>query len=103
MQSWKSFIQLESSIKEKRALECCRTTSFTWISLLYLDEEIPLPPFVIKQERDAYKILRYSDGGMALKNDDEKYALWVYRNNGKFYQVKFSLKRGRWLKLSTVL
>lgn len=66
---------------------------------LYLDEDIPLPPFVIKQERDAYKILRYSDGQMALKNDDEKYALWVYRNNGQFLPSKVLFKEGQMVKV----
>ncbi|MFA5513549.1 MAG: transcription termination/antitermination NusG family protein [Sphaerochaetaceae bacterium] len=66
---------------------------------LYLDKEIPFPTFLISQERNAYKVLRYSDGTMALKDQDEKYALWVYRHKGSFEASTVLFKEGQMIKV----
>jgi len=39
---------------------------------LYLDDEEIFPNYIVRQERDAYKILRNADGSMGLQGSDEE-------------------------------
>jgi transcriptional antiterminator NusG len=66
---------------------------------LYLDDEVPFPLFIIKQERDAYKILRYSDGSMELKEADAQYAMWVYNHGGKLMPSTVVYREGQLVKV----
>lgn len=66
---------------------------------LYLDDEVDFPTFLINQERNAYKILRYSDGTMALKDEDEKYAHWVYSYQGRFEPSTIVYEEGQLVKI----
>lgn len=66
---------------------------------LYVQDEIPFPLFIIKQEREAYKILRYSDGSMELRTDDEQYAMWVYNHGGKLQPSTVVFKDGQLVKV----
>lgn len=66
---------------------------------LYLDDEVPFPLFIIKQERDAYKILRYSDGTMELKEADAQYAMWVYSHGGKLLPSTVVYREGQLVKI----
>ncbi len=66
---------------------------------LYLDDEIPFPLFLIKQERNAYKILRNPDFSLALKGPDEEYAIWVYNHQGTIKPSKVKFEEGRLVKV----
>ncbi|MEA5032754.1 MAG: transcription termination/antitermination NusG family protein [Sphaerochaeta sp.] len=66
---------------------------------LYLDDEVPLPLFIIKQERDAYKILRYSDGSMELHAGDAQYAMWIYNHGGELKPSTVVYKEGSLVKV----
>ncbi|MDD3942328.1 MAG: transcription termination/antitermination NusG family protein [Sphaerochaetaceae bacterium] len=66
---------------------------------LYLEDETPLPLFIIKQERDAYKILRYSDGTMELQDGDAAYAMWIYNHGGELQPSTVVFKEGQLVKI----
>jgi transcriptional antiterminator NusG len=66
---------------------------------IYLDDEIPFPLFIIRQERDAYKILRNDDGSMELKGSDAQYAHWVYQHDGTFEPSTVVYKQGQLVKV----
>jgi len=66
---------------------------------LYLDDEIPFPLFLIKNERNAYKILRNSDFTLALKGSDDQYARWVYDHQGTIKPSKVLFKEGKMIKV----
>lgn len=66
---------------------------------LYLPDEVPFPIFIIKQERDAYKVLRYSDGSLELKDADLQYANWVYNHGGLLKPSTVVYKEGNLVKV----
>ena len=66
---------------------------------LYLDDETPFPLFLIKNERNAYKILRNSDFTLALRGSDEQYAQWVYNHQGKIKPSRVLFKEGKIIKV----
>ena len=66
---------------------------------LYLDDEEMFPNYIVRQERDAYKILRNSDGSMILQGSDEEYARWVWSHGGRFEPSKVVFKEGQVVKI----
>lgn len=66
---------------------------------LYLDDATEFPLFIIKQEREAYKILRNPDGSMELRSGDMQYAMWVYNHGGKFVPSTIVFKDGQLIKV----
>ncbi|MDD3996698.1 MAG: KOW motif-containing protein [Sphaerochaetaceae bacterium] len=66
---------------------------------LYVDDTEVLAPYIIKQERDVYKILRYTDGTMQLRDGDEAYAMWVLRYKGRLAPSKAICEAGRLVKI----
>lgn len=66
---------------------------------IYLQDEIPFPLFIVKQEREAYKILRNSDGTIELRLGDMQYAMWVYNHGGKFVPSTVVFKDGQIVKV----
>ncbi|WP_422482074.1 transcription termination/antitermination NusG family protein [Pleomorphochaeta sp. DL1XJH-081] len=66
---------------------------------IYLQDEIPFPLFIIRQEREAYKILRNPDNTMELRSGDMQYAMWVYNHGGKFVPSTVVFKHGQIVKV----
>ncbi|MDC7245866.1 MAG: transcription termination/antitermination NusG family protein [Sphaerochaetaceae bacterium] len=66
---------------------------------LYLEDDIPFPLFLIKNERNAYKILRNNDYTLALKGSDEDYARWVYNHQGTIRPSKVLFKEGKLVRV----
>ncbi|NCB01712.1 MAG: hypothetical protein EOM67_06045 [Spirochaetia bacterium] len=66
---------------------------------LYLDDDFPFPLFLIKQERNAYKILRNPDNTLSLKGGDEEYARWVYNHQGTIQPSRVKFEEGRLVKV----
>ncbi len=66
---------------------------------IYLEDDIPLPLFLINQERNAYKILRNTDLSLALKGADEEYATWVYNHQGTITPSTVKFEEGRLVKI----
>lgn len=66
---------------------------------IYLDDDTPFPSFIIKQERDAYKILRYPDGSIELQSGDLQYAMWVYNHGGRFEPSTVVFTHGQIVKV----
>jgi transcription antitermination factor NusG len=66
---------------------------------LYLDDEEILVPYLVKQERDVYKVLRNTDGTLPLKGSDEKYAMWVWRYKGRLEPSRVVFEKGHHVKV----
>ncbi|PKL14416.1 MAG: hypothetical protein CVV52_01845 [Spirochaetae bacterium HGW-Spirochaetae-8] len=66
---------------------------------LYLGDDEGFPSYIVKQERDVFKILRYPDGSMALRGADEEYARWVRNHNGKLEPSKVAFREGQVVKI----
>jgi transcriptional antiterminator NusG len=66
---------------------------------LFLPQEIALPTFLLTQEKNVYKILRYSDGTMALKEDDRNYAMWLYDHKGYLKPSTVIFEEGQLIKI----
>ncbi|MGI6432578.1 MAG: KOW motif-containing protein [Sphaerochaetaceae bacterium] len=66
---------------------------------LYIPKDLPFPLFIIRQEQNAYKILRYSDGTMSLKFEDEHYANWVLKHNGIFVPSTVVFEKGQKIRI----
>jgi len=66
---------------------------------LYLEDDVPFPVFIIRQERDAYRILRYADGSMQLQSSDMQYALWVHNHGGRFEPSTVVFREGQMVKV----
>ncbi len=66
---------------------------------LYLEDSEVIAPSLVKQERDVFKILRYTDGSMQLRGGDEEYALWVFQHKGRLKPSKVVLKEGLIIKV----
>jgi len=66
---------------------------------LYLEDEVPFPLFLIKQERNAYKILRNPDLSLSLKGPNEEYATWVYNHQGTIKPSTVKFEEGRLVKI----
>ncbi|MFA5571094.1 MAG: transcription termination/antitermination NusG family protein [Sphaerochaetaceae bacterium] len=65
----------------------------------FLSDEQDFPLHLIRQERDTYSILRYSDGTFELRNGDYSYAQWVYDHNGKIKPSTVAYKEGQFVKV----
>ncbi len=66
---------------------------------LYLQDETSFPLFLVREERNAYKLLRNLDNTLSLKGGDEEYARWVYRHNGLIKPSKVKFENGRLVKV----
>ncbi len=66
---------------------------------LYLGDETEFPMFLVREERNAYKILRNLDRTLSLKGGDEEYARWVYRHHGLIKPSKVKFENGRLVKV----
>lgn len=66
---------------------------------LYMEDEDLFFSYLVKQERDVYKVLRYSDGSMQLKAGDEQYARWLWNHNGKLEPSKVVFEEGQPVKV----
>lgn len=66
---------------------------------IYLNDETPLPAYLVREAGDAYKILKNLDNSLTLKGSDEEYAMWVYRHNGLIKPSRVKFEQGRLVKV----
>lgn len=66
---------------------------------LYVPDEESLPAYIIREERDAYKMLRYSDGTIELQSSDAQYALWIYSHDGTIQPSTVVFREGQIVKV----
>jgi transcriptional antiterminator NusG len=66
---------------------------------MYVEDADPFPAYVVRLERDAFRILRNPDMSMELQGSDEDYARWVFNHQGRFEPSKVVFKEGQLVKV----